>query len=237
MRWFSHSGDLGDIIYSLPTIRACGGGTLFLFDQPGKTSHGMTEAKVQRLRPLLEMQPYIDAVIWDPNCEDHNLNGFRDHMGPNGHGVNTDAHLSTHGLDWTHRIEPWIIVDRPEHVADVIIHRSFRYRNNTFAWGNAVDKYRGRIAFVGFPEEHADFCNHFGYVPFYCAKDFLELARVIAGSQWFIGNASSPIAVAHAMKHPTVTEVEIGGSQNQCWFQRANHIFGWNGQVEWPNLS
>ncbi len=28
MTWFGHSGDMGDVIYALPTIKAMGGGIL-----------------------------------------------------------------------------------------------------------------------------------------------------------------------------------------------------------------
>jgi hypothetical protein len=35
---FKHSGDLGDIIFSLPTIRALGGGTLYLDPAGGQNS-------------------------------------------------------------------------------------------------------------------------------------------------------------------------------------------------------
>lgn len=233
-RWFSHSGDLGDIIYALPAIRACGGGSLFLTHTEGKTSHGMTEAKVERLRPLLERQPYIDSVEWDINCELHNLDGFRDHWQE---GVIADKHLSAVGKCWSERCTAWLEVDEKHTRFDVIVARSFRYRNDFFAWGRVVEKYAGRIGFVGFRDEHEDFCRRFGDIPFVPAGDFLELAEVIAGSQWFIGNQSAPLAVAHGMFHPTVTEVSIGQAQNDCWFQRDRHIFGWDGKVVWPELA
>lgn len=232
---FSHSGDIGDIIYSLPTIKACGGGKLTLFDYPGRTAHGMTEAKMLRMKPLLELQPYIHGVDFSEGMPDSSLNGFRHH---GGHGNLADMHLATHGLDWTHRQEKWIQVDKAVHAYDVIIHRSDRYHNNAggFPWRRILEFYAGRVGFCGFPEEHWNFSNEFGDVPFVRAGDLLELARVIAGSKLFCGNQSSPCAIAHGMKHPTIMEVCPGGSQHHCIFQRMNCILGWDLKLELPEI-
>lgn len=230
---FGHSGDIGDIIYSLPTIRKAGGGKLVLFNHPdGRTAHGMTEAKVSRIRPLLERQHYIHSVEWSDGVADHRLNGFRDHWQ---HGNLADMHLATHGFSWEARKEKWIDVE-PKQVAKVVIQRSARYHGN-LPWKAALDVYRKDAVFVGFPDEHAVFCRDFGEVDFYRADDFLELARVIAGSQWYIGNQSSPLAVAHGMKHPVIMEISPGFSQQHCVFQRQNSIIVWDDKVEWPQLT
>jgi len=230
-QWFSHSGDIGDIIYALPTIRALGGGSLRLFHVPGKTAHGMSEGKANRLKTLLVKQPYIDQVVWSPGGPDHSLNGFRDHWAT---GNLADMHLATHGLDWFHRIEPWIAVE-PVKVYDVIIHRSDRY-HGSFPWSALVEYYQGKVGFVGFQDEHARFVQQFGEVPFVEAPDYLSLARVIAGAKWFAGNQSSPLAVAHAMKANVMTEICPGHSQQHCVYQRSNHIIVWDHKLELPKI-
>ena len=71
---FKHSGDLGDIIYSLPVIKSLGGGLLFLdttggADEPsckaqcmdGKTNFNKTSYEF--IKPLIEAQPYIKGVL------------------------------------------------------------------------------------------------------------------------------------------------------------------------------
>jgi hypothetical protein len=229
MQVFGHSGDLGDIIYSLPAIKALGGGRLILFDSPGKTAHGMNPAKVDRLRPLLEQQDYIESVEWSDVRVETNLNGFRDH---HHHGNLADMHLATHGLEWRHRVSPWLFVD-PKPVAKVVVQRSLRYGGN-FPWREAVEVYGKDAVFVGFKDEHEEFCSKFGDIPHYDAKDFLELAQVIAGSEWFIGNQSSPLAVAHGLKHPVMMEICPGGAQQHCVYQRAGCIIVWDDKVEWP---
>lgn len=230
MQHFSHSGDIGDIIYSLPTIRACGGGELTLFHFPGRTAHPMTEAKVARLRPLMEAQEYISAVHWSPSGPDHSLNGFRDHWR---HGNLADMHLATHGLSWEHRQEAWLKVENPIETYPVIITRTTRYINMNFPWKSVVEKYRGKIAFIGFPEEHGIFCDSFGDVPFVRASDMLEVARIIAGSKLYIGNYTSTTAIAEGLKHPTVLEV-YPPQHHLAIFNRINCVQGWDSKVELP---
>lgn len=235
MQKFSHSGDIGDIIYALPAIRAQGGGELYLFDMPGRTAHGMTEAKVNRLRPLLELQPYITAVHWSPSIADSSLNGFRDHLGHA--GTLTDAHLATQAWGWEARRTAWLEVDVPHCPYPVVFSRSPRYRNNRFPWHMIADTYRGQACFVGFPDEHEDFVRRYGEVPLYRADDFLELARAIAGSKLFVGNQSSPLAVAHGLKHPLIMEISPGAAQHHCVFQRWNCIIGWDEKIELPDIN
>ncbi len=232
MQTFTHSGDIGDIIYSLPTIRACGGGDLILYNHPGKTAHGMSKQKVERIKPLLELQDYIGTVCWREGIHDHSLNGFRDHRKA---GNLADMHLSTHGLDWIHRVKQWLKV-APERQYDVIVNRTQRYNNPGFDWGAPIIKYAGRIAYVGSTEDYGVFCHRFGEIPYVEADNLLKLAQVIAGSKLFIGNYSAPAAIAEGLKHPMVIEVCPDHNHQLAIFQRMGCILGWDKRVEWPEI-
>lgn len=141
---FTHSGDMGDIIYSLPTIRAAGGGTLYLYNHPGRTSHGMDADRAEKIAKLLRLQPYIDSVYYtDDVIPRSNLNGFRDHI--KGHMNLADAHLCTYGLPWTHREKKWLHVDGEYREYPVIIAKTKRYPNFNFRWDRILDKYKGQI--------------------------------------------------------------------------------------------
>lgn len=232
MQNFSHSGDLGDIIYSLPTIRACGGGNLTLFNFPGRTAHGMSPEKVARIKPLLECQDYIGTVRWSDGFIDHFLNGFRDHRSA---GNLADMHLATHGLDWSHRAKKWLSVE-PDHRYDVIVNRTPRYNNPGFDWLSPVAKYAGRIAYIGSPEDHGLFCHHFGEIPYVDADNLLKVAQIIAGCKLFIGNYSAPAAIAEGLKHPMVIEVCPDHNHQLAIFQRMGCVLGWDARVEWPDV-
>lgn len=60
---FFHTGDLGDIIAALPTVRALGGGYLILGNRHGRGGRElMTQARFDVIEPLLEAQNYITGV-------------------------------------------------------------------------------------------------------------------------------------------------------------------------------
>jgi FkbM family methyltransferase len=233
-QWFSHSGDLGDIIYSLPTIRAAGGGTLYLFNAKNKTTHQMTRARMELIRPLIALQPYIEGVeFWDENeAKDHNLNGFRNHGG-NG-VVIADKHLRTHGFSQLERNKKWLIVDTVVEEYPVVFHRSSRYHNGSFPWKRIWEKYRQQAVFVGLPEEHKAFCQGVGPVPHVPTKDYLELARIIAGCRLYVGNQSSPYAVAEGLKQTAI--LEVCPWANDCCYPRLNVIHGWDGSADLPDI-
>lgn len=232
MRHFTHSGDIGDIIYSLPTIRACGGGSLTIFDYPGRTAHGMNSTKFERIKTLLDKQDYLYEVIWSNSLIDSSLNGFRDHRYA---GNLADMHLATHGFDYRPRCKQWLTVEAV-HAYDVIINRTQRYNNHGFDWPEAIRRYGDQIGFVGSPEEHGFFCLQFGKVNYLHAPDLLTLAQYIAGSKLFIGNYSAPAAISEGLKHPMVIEVCPDHNHQLAIFQRMGCILGWDARIEWPEL-
>jgi C-terminal processing protease CtpA/Prc len=65
---FYHSGDLGDLMYSLSTIKALGGGTLVLSqDYNGmEIREPMTATKIEQVKKLLQTQDYIVSVEHAP---------------------------------------------------------------------------------------------------------------------------------------------------------------------------
>lgn len=215
MKQFVHSGDLGDVIYSLPTIKAMGGGNLWLMDMPGvQTMHGMTRQRFEAIRPLVNVQPYIHDVygpgspgMYTNDDELINLNQFR--------SMNRDLvnewlpnhYLDVHGIEREAAHQPWLTAE-PRGSWPVLIARSARYHNPRFPWRQVLDKYRYAAAFIGTPAEHAAFNVEFdASLPYERTTDLLDAARAIAGCYLFIGNQSCPLAIAEGLKKPIVCEV------------------------------
>ena len=165
---FFHSGDFGDIIYALPTIRALGGGKLIIGPSTRwKTRLQMTQEHVEIIRPLLELQPYIHAVQYSdtaPPEVDIDLNRFREYLvmehalvREGARRLNlAEAHLHTFSLPATECDQAWLTVDRAEPVAErpVLLHRSARWRNADFPWKKVMDRHGHHAAFVGLPGEY-----------------------------------------------------------------------------------
>lgn len=209
MRDFFHSGDLGDVIYSLPTVRAMGGGRLFLRDEPGiQTMHGMTQARFDAISPLLHAQPYItDAIFGFPSGDCVNLNAFR--------RVPRDLYcewlpnhyLDMNGVDRAAAREKWLTAPAC-HYGGVIVSRSARYHNDAFPWATIVERYGDAIEFVGTWAEFVAFRDQFAPALRYCPTADLEsVAYVISGCDFFIGNQSCPLAIAEGLKKPILCEI------------------------------
>jgi hypothetical protein len=217
---FKHSGDLGDIVFGLPAVRALGGGILYLdpaggeaeplvqaADLPKNRTH-LTPKAIEAIKPLLLLQPYIkDVRLWAGETVDYNLDEFRSHLK---YKNLSDSHLTAFGLPMSERDRAWIEVDDPIVYPQypIIIARNVRNTPNYAFWAGTIQEIKHQCAFVGYPKEH----EIFEYVveekvPYLYTPDILMLARVIAGCRQFVGNQSLPHALAEAMKKRLIVEM------------------------------
>ena len=90
-----------------------------------------------------------------------------------------------------------------------VINRSVRSHGNHCWWEWNLPNLKDKCVFVGLPKEHEIFEYTFGHAIRYLpTPDIMTLARVIAGCELFIGNASLPHALAEAMKKKLICEVD-----------------------------
>lgn len=214
MKTFKHSGDLGDIVYSLPTIKSLGGGTLYLDISGGvgdpacenqcidkKTK--FNETSFNFLYPLLKAQSYLNEVkIWKNEEVDYNLNNFRYGFNdPNTRSKTKnllDLHLETFSLPEHNPNEAWLkptirsTIDRK-----IIVCRSPRMQSN-FPWFQSNKfLFRDKAIFVGLEKEHEFFEWTFGIkIPHYKVKDSLDMCNLIAGCELFVANSTFALSLA-----------------------------------------
>jgi len=224
---FKHSGDLGDIIYSLPTIKRLGGGTLYLDitggnDEPickmqcmeGKTK--FNEKSYNYIKPLLEVQDYIKEVkIYNGEKIDYNLNKFRYKFAdPNSRSRTKnllDLHLEAFNLPVWDSNEGWLKVDKKINLnKKTLVTRTPRYQSN-FPWFQS-NKFniRDNAMFIGLPKEHEYFEWTFDIkVPYYPVKNALEMAIALNSCKALITNQTSTLAIAIGLGTvPIVQEVD-----------------------------
>lgn len=197
-----HSGKLGDIVYSLPAVRALGKSRYFI-----RLGDPLTEVEAQQVLPLLTAQPYIEsAAIWTDELIDYDLDRFRTQK-PIFTNL-ADCHLFALGLASFPRDRQWIVVPQvikpPKPIA---IARSLSFHGCAGFWQIAYPQVKDQAYFVGTPSERQEFERLFGPIEYWPTADLLQLAQVLAGSKLFIGNQSCPYAIAEGLKMPCIQEV------------------------------
>ena len=218
-------------------MKSIGAGKLVLHHH--SVREPFTEAKVARLAPLLKLQPYLTEVIFEQNAPQTrwNFNGFRERNWSNRrYNIESlcESHFRMFQLPEESIYEQWLWVDYVVKIPGrpIVIHRSHRYRNQWFPWPKVYMKYAGLAVFVGMSDEHDNFCHEVGPIPYHPTADYLELARVIAGAKLFIGNQSTPYAMAEAMKQNAILEACPGCAD--CQFDRENLINDPDGRFQLP---
>ena len=214
MPTFKHSGAIGDVIYALPTIRALGGGEVYV--PTGKPSHfwnAFYGNPIPALRRHLEAQPYITGVrAYEGQQVDFNLDRFRRFFSMQSFAETVtlcEMHLLTFGIPISEKETSWITVEKKPLPAgkDIVICRSSRYRSAFFRWDRIHREYHARAVFCGLPVEHQEFEAQVGPIQHLPTEDLYELAQYIASANLFIGNQSSPFAIAEGLKVNTLQEV------------------------------
>jgi len=215
---FKHSGNSGDIIYSLPTVweLAKNGKAQFFFhiNQPGEYNFDyhplgnvtLSEKMALMLKPLLDYQPQIESSgIYQNQPVDYDLDHFRSYSFPLDKGNITHWYFNVYGIYYDTSL-PWLIAPTDERYADtIVIARSHRYRSPMVNY-SFLKKYPNKI-FLGVLEEYEDMKKMLPDIEFKPVSDFLEMATIINSCKLFIGNQSFPFAVAEALKVKRLLEV------------------------------
>jgi hypothetical protein len=219
MSVFFHSGDLGDIIASLPAIRQLGGGELIIGQRMWRPLVGNREsmkgARFQAIEPLLKSIPYLSKVTYQdhPAKVDYDFSQFRP-MTARFLAASRLERIVGNKIKQTNLVElqarylglknvdilPWIKVNsEPASNGKIVVARSARNHNPRFPWQRLVEARRRQMVFIGLPTEHREFEREFGELEYKPTPDLLQVARLIAGSDLFIGNQGCPAWIAMAM--------------------------------------
>jgi hypothetical protein len=215
---FKHSGNSGDIIYSLPTIYSLSQNAkanLYLhLNQPanyGKKQHPLgnvmlNQKMAEMLTPLLQAQKEISScTIYDgASAVDFDLDQIRRHpiLMSRGNIARWYFYVFAINADLG---KAWLTVEPDTSFKEtIVIARSQRYREPGIDY-SFLRHYK--TAFVGVEQEYNEMKEMIPNIEFLPVKDFLQMAGVIAGSKFFIGNQSFPFSVAEGLKVKRLLEV------------------------------
>jgi len=218
-----HSGNAGDIIYALPTIKAISKlisapiNLYLLLDQPHDLhplyTHPLGNVTLNKkmaemLIPLIMEQDYINSCSCYKNEEIHlKLDLFRELPMWLDKGNIIKWYTYTTGII-PNVNTPWIKVKPNESFSkEIILARSARYRNPHINY-NFLKQYPN-ISFLGVESEFQDMQKELPHIKFVPISDFRQMAQIIAGSAFFIGNQSFPFSIAEALKIPRILETSF----------------------------
>ncbi|WP_439556362.1 hypothetical protein [Dyadobacter sp.] len=219
----SHSGNAGDVIYALPTIEAIRkltGARIELYlrlGQPlilsGYNTHPLgnvmlNEKMAEMLIKLLRPQRYIDHIdIHTDQTIDIDLDYFRAGGIPldKGNIARWCSYLTgVNPVLW----KPWLEVEPDRSYENsIVMARSERYRNYTINY-KFMNQYAD-IVFIGVESEYKDIKKTIPNIRWVQVDDFMQMAEIIAGCKFFIGNQSFPYSIAEGLKVPRILETSF----------------------------
>lgn len=213
---FLHSGHLGDIIYSLPLVKELSKthkcnfyiqinkkmDMEYVNHPSGKV---MINKKTAELTlPLLNTQKFINSAnIYKNEKIDIDLDLFRKiPISISFHSIRWYSHLTGTPINM---LEPFLDVEtHNDFQHKIVIMRSPRYRNQFINY-KFLKKVKN-IVCIGLKSEYEDLQKDIPNLEFHDCKDFLEMARIIKSSKFFLGNLCFSYSIAEGLKVPRLLE-------------------------------
>lgn len=191
---------------------------------------------------LIRAQPYIESVSIENQPCKLDLTNFRVQIMKLDHRTRSLVWSQTReASDLLEReipydISPWLLGIEPHSYSPgrIIIARSHRYRNLLMPWKQIAAHFKDRLLFVGLPEEHDDFQQHFGGVEWFRTGTLMDVASLMKSADLVIANQSSPHAVALGMGVPLISEVSP--KHPDCVFKRDNIQYCVSGSCEFEDF-
>ena len=213
---FLHSGHCGDLIYSFAVIKKLSLTHKCNFyvglNKTNKSYYKnhpsgnifINERMLNLLLPLLEKQSFLNLAKKHENEKiDVNLDLFREL--PINYIFNSPRWYFQITGEQVDLSLPYMDAEKHPEVKDkIIIHRTFRFRNEFINYKFLKDS--KELLFIGLEDEFNDLKKDVPNLELYRPKDFYEVAQLIKSCKFFIGNMSVFYPIAEALKVPRLLE-------------------------------
>lgn len=212
VKTFLHSGGLGDIIYSLPTIKALGGGIVYVKPHNHRHPYGNLYELMKDILLaqdyILDVRPYVpDNGNWEffqyrkdtPIDYDLDLARLQKKRGLI-HIVK--RHLDAFNVDLPGWQNPWLQVDDfyPMNEDYTLIHLTERWRGDMLIdWTKVLHSIKGKVYFIGFTYEHLDFTIRHGHIEHLQTDNIIHMARLVRDCKALYCNQSVALTIAQGL--------------------------------------
>ena len=240
-------GRLGDFIHALYTVKCKyiqtgRKGRVYInetFKLGGHEFAFPLKKTYAELVDIVGKQPYISSFSIDDGSVktfDVNLNQFRQ-----SHNLFRESWLEIFSNTFSVPLmtEPWLIIPKNEEYKDlVVIHRSANYERYVPGFLEFLEKiiHHNKCVFVTTNTDEYEAFPFKKDVPLHLKSNLYELTVAINSCKFFIGNQSSPLAIAYALGKPHLCESSSGG-----FYASKKHFKGCNwfaqGNIQIDNLS
>jgi hypothetical protein len=206
---FSHSVQIGDIIYALPVIYALSKKHICnLYINLNKSNKFINFKTYKMLYPLLRYQPYLNKVEKLKNQKiDINFDLFRKF--PFACYNLNKIFLELAGVHFNLDKKFIFAKKNKKFSNNIVIVRSLRRQNKTINY-KILKKYKENL-FIGLREEFDDIKKYVPNIKFYECNNFLDMCSIINSSKVFIGNQSFGFSLAEGLKVKRILELDTDG--------------------------
>jgi len=222
MKTFLHSGKLGDCLFSLPTIKAMGGGVLYI---PQKGPE--VETMFSDMFSLLKSQSYITNVIRCPDVLTYEEEPVKVDVNLNKHRQQTmkgvihivKRHMDACNVRVKNWQEPWLELNT---IPSAEPYTLFNYTgrnvynshwdvNSKVNWQQVYAGVPGLKYFVGHPAEYGWFCKMVWAKPEYLpTKTVYELSVLVKNAAAVYCNQSLVLALSQSLGKDYWLDVKPG---------------------------
>ncbi len=161
------------------------------------------------MKPLLMSQPYIeDYIIFDGEEYETDFDKCRLEVFTNQPKGSLNRYPSyVFPQTNTNLASIWVDVPKKEGYSDKILLNFTQRNRNYFIHYNFLKKHQEQLIFAGLPKEKELFCKEWNLdIPLLEVKDFYELAQILNGCKFLLGNQSFMMQLAESQKVPRILE-------------------------------
>jgi hypothetical protein len=203
------SGGCGDIVYAIPVMRKLGVTRVYVKESWYKPPfHNLYSV----MKDLLGMQGFdvlctaggFDSMVYEPGLQfDYDIDSFRLMRGRGRIHIIVNM-LARFGLPTTGWNKPWLTITGVAPGAPSgeysLIHLTPRWRDGSQVnWERVFKNIAGPVYFIGFEEEHAEFCRLYGNLPHLPTQNILEMAQLIRDCNALYCNQSVALTLAQGL--------------------------------------